>query len=70
MAEQLVFRVVAVRSSGDRLVVTDQLALDQAEALRSRLLENAAFSAVVVEVDDPQAGRDTEEGDSLQTIHL
>lgn len=70
MSEDTAFRVVAVRESGDRLVITEQVARDEAEALRTRLQGAGAFFEVIVEVDDPQAGRDTKDDDPLQTVHL
>lgn len=64
------FRVVALRDGGDRLVITDQIGRDEAETLRTRLLGAGAFAEVVVELDDPQAGRDTKDDDPLQTVNL
>lgn len=70
MSQDTAFRVVAIRESGDRLVITEQAARDEAEALRARLQGAGAFSEVIVEVDDLQAGRDTKDDDPLQTVQL
>ena len=68
--KQVAYRVVAVRASGDRVVSDEQVALDQAEALRARLLAAAAFEHVLIEPDERQAGTATDDGSDRQTVQL
>ncbi|MGQ0636365.1 MAG: hypothetical protein ACT4QC_17270 [Planctomycetaceae bacterium] len=70
MSEHAAFRVVGVRSNGDRLVVSDCIERQQAEQLRDRLLASTTFREIVIEPDRTQAGKETHDDDPLETISL
>lgn len=62
------FRVVAVRISGDRLVINDRVGLEEAKDLRERLIAASTFAEVVIEPAEGLAISETGEGRFLDTI--